>query len=91
MEFASEMVVKATLMKQRIAEVPTTLAPDGRSRAPLLRDAEAVRDRDALYWHYPHYHPGGATPHPWWSPSAYVCRPPVDSRRTAWRSHWHEL
>ena len=37
MEFASEMVVKATLMKQRIAEVPTTLAPDGRSRAPHLR------------------------------------------------------
>jgi len=20
-------------------------------------------DRDALYWHYPHYHPGGATPY----------------------------
>ena len=19
--------------------------------------------RDALYWHYPHYHPGGATPY----------------------------
>jgi len=37
MEFASEMVVKATLMKQRIAEVPTTLSPDGRSRAPHLR------------------------------------------------------
>jgi glycosyltransferase involved in cell wall biosynthesis len=37
MEFASEMIVKATLMKQRITEVPTTLAPDGRSRAPHLR------------------------------------------------------
>jgi hypothetical protein len=37
MEFASEMVVKATLHKLRIAEVPTTLAPDGRSRAPHLR------------------------------------------------------
>jgi glycosyltransferase involved in cell wall biosynthesis len=37
MEFASEMVVKATLAKQRIAEVPTTLSPDGRSRAPHLR------------------------------------------------------
>jgi len=37
MEFASEMVVKATLMKQKIAEVPTTLSPDGRSRAPHLR------------------------------------------------------
>lgn len=37
MEFASEMVVKATLRKLRIAEVPTTLAKDGRSRPPHLR------------------------------------------------------
>jgi glycosyltransferase involved in cell wall biosynthesis len=37
MEFASEMVVKAALMNLRIAEVPTTLKPDGRSRAPHLR------------------------------------------------------
>jgi len=37
MEFASEMVVKATLNKLRITEVPTTLSPDGRSRAPHLR------------------------------------------------------
>jgi glycosyltransferase involved in cell wall biosynthesis len=37
MEFASEMVVKATLRKLRIAEAPTTLSPDGRTRAPHLR------------------------------------------------------
>jgi glycosyltransferase involved in cell wall biosynthesis len=37
MEFASEMVVKASLHKLRIAEVPTTLSPDGRSRPPHLR------------------------------------------------------
>ena len=37
MEFASEMVVKATLNKLRIAEVPTTLAPDGRGRPSHLR------------------------------------------------------
>lgn len=37
MEFASEMVVKATLRDLRISEVPTTLAPDGRSRPPHLR------------------------------------------------------
>ena len=37
MEFASEMVVKATLSGLRITEVPTTLSPDGRSRAPHLR------------------------------------------------------
>lgn len=37
MEFASEMVIKATIAKLRIAEVPTTLAPDGRGRPPHLR------------------------------------------------------
>jgi glycosyltransferase involved in cell wall biosynthesis len=37
MEYASEMVIKATLLKMRIANVPTTLSPDGRSRAPHLR------------------------------------------------------
>jgi hypothetical protein len=37
MEFASEMVVKATLRNLRIAEVPITLYPDGRSRPPHLR------------------------------------------------------
>ena len=37
MEFASEMVVKATIHRLRIAEVPTTLSPDGRSRPPHLR------------------------------------------------------
>src|SRR5271166_2289565 len=37
MEFASEMVVKATLLRMEIGEVPTTLSPDGRSRPPHLR------------------------------------------------------
>jgi glycosyltransferase involved in cell wall biosynthesis len=37
MELASEMVVKATLARLRIAEVPVTLRPDGRSRPPHLR------------------------------------------------------
>jgi glycosyltransferase involved in cell wall biosynthesis len=37
MEFASEMVVKATVHHLTIAEVPTTLSPDGRSRPPHLR------------------------------------------------------
>jgi glycosyltransferase involved in cell wall biosynthesis len=37
MEFASEMVIRATLAGMRIAEVPVTLHPDGRSRAPHLR------------------------------------------------------
>lgn len=37
MEFASEMVVKAQLAGLAMTEVPTTLKPDGRSRAPHLR------------------------------------------------------
>ena len=37
MEFASEMVVKATIAKLRMVEVPTTLKPDGRGRRPHLR------------------------------------------------------
>ncbi len=37
MEFASEMVVKSSLAGLRLAEVPATLAPDGRSRPPHLR------------------------------------------------------
>ena len=37
MEFASEMVVKASLNKLAIAEVPIILYPDGRSRPPHLR------------------------------------------------------
>ena len=37
MEFASEMVVKATLAKLRVSEVPVTLRPDKRDRPPHLR------------------------------------------------------
>ena len=37
MEFASEMIVKATLMDLRITEVPTTLSPARRTRQPHLR------------------------------------------------------
>jgi hypothetical protein len=37
MEFASEVIVRATLAHYGIEEVPTTLRPDGRSRPPHLR------------------------------------------------------
>jgi glycosyltransferase involved in cell wall biosynthesis len=37
MEFALEMVVKASINHLRITEVPTTLSPDGRGRPPHLR------------------------------------------------------
>jgi len=37
MEFASEMALKAELIGLTVAEVPTTLMPDGRTRKPHLR------------------------------------------------------
>ena len=37
MEFASEMVVKATRFGLRVTEIPTTLSPDGRDHASHLR------------------------------------------------------
>jgi len=36
---------------------------DGESLLPLLRSPQTRLPREALYWHYPHYHPGGATPY----------------------------
>ena len=35
---------------------------DGSSLVPLLREKGGL-GRDTIYWHYPHYHPGGATPY----------------------------
>lgn len=37
MEFASEMIIKSSFRKLRIAEIPVKLYPDGRTRAPHLR------------------------------------------------------
>ncbi|HUE70344.1 MAG TPA: sulfatase [Pirellulaceae bacterium] len=36
---------------------------DGVSLVPVLEEAAAALSRPTLYWHYPHYHPGGATPY----------------------------
>jgi arylsulfatase A-like enzyme len=36
---------------------------DGLSLVPLLKDPAAKLPRQDIYWHYPHYHPGGATPY----------------------------
>jgi arylsulfatase A len=36
---------------------------DGLSLVPLAKDPEKQLNRQAVYWHFPHYHPGGATPY----------------------------
>jgi arylsulfatase A len=36
---------------------------DGRSLLPLLKDPRAKLEREAIFWHYPHYHGGGASPY----------------------------
>lgn len=41
---------------------PANIPLDGESLVPLLRGKSKLR-RDAIYWHYPHYHPGSATPY----------------------------
>ena len=35
---------------------------DGESLLPLLTQKDILK-REAIYWHYPHYHPGSATPY----------------------------
>jgi glycosyltransferase involved in cell wall biosynthesis len=56
MEFASEMVIKASLAELRIEEVPTTLSPDGRSRAPHLRSwPDGWRHLKLLLINAPHW------------------------------------
>ncbi len=56
MEYASEMVVKCTLNKYNMAEVPTTLSPDGRTRAPHLRSwSDGWRHLKFLLMHCPNW------------------------------------
>lgn len=56
MEFASEMVVKASLAKLRIEEVPTTLSKDGRNRPPHLRSfRDGWRHLSFLLLHCPRW------------------------------------
>ena len=74
MEFASEMVVRAVLFGLRIAEVPTTLSPDGRTRPPhLRRSRDGWRHLRFLLMYSPRWlflisrigAPGGTAPCSW--------------------------
>lgn len=45
-----------------LAGVPSATPGDYRSLAPLVLGTGTIEPRE-LHWHYPHYHPGGATPY----------------------------
>ena len=46
----------ATLVDLAGGKLPVNQTIDGISLRPLLSDPQTTLDRDALYWHYPHYH-----------------------------------
>jgi arylsulfatase A len=45
-----------TLLKATGTALPPETKLDGMDLSPLLKDANAKLDRDALFWHYPHYY-----------------------------------
>lgn len=51
-----------TLLALSGAAVPASHKIDGGNLVPLLKQTGGLQ-RDTIYWHYPHYHPGGATPY----------------------------
>lgn len=56
MEFASEMIVKASLHGLKISEVPVTLSKDGRDRPPHLRSfRDGWRHLRLLFLHCPRW------------------------------------
>jgi arylsulfatase A-like enzyme len=53
--------IPATILALTAAGRDPVQPIDGVNLGPLL--AGGRLERDAIYWHYPHYHPGGATPY----------------------------
>ncbi len=52
-----------TICEMARVDAPPTHGPiDGITIAPLLRDPKAQLERDALYWHYPHFSNQGGDP-----------------------------
>jgi arylsulfatase A-like enzyme len=50
-----------TLLAMAAVPMPSGVV-DGENIGPLLRQSGSMK-RDAIYWHYPHYHTVGATPY----------------------------
>jgi arylsulfatase A len=51
-----------TMLEMAGVQADAPQVVDGESLVPLLQQTGGLT-RDTLYWHYPHYHPGGATPY----------------------------
>ncbi|MDP8246065.1 MAG: sulfatase [Candidatus Hinthialibacter antarcticus] len=51
-----------TVMSALDIDSPVKENIDGVDLLPVLTESGSV-NREALYWHYPHYHPGGSTPY----------------------------
>ena len=66
MSFSSEPVISTDFYPTMLDLAGLPLRPDqhqdGLSLVPLLEDGYEL-DREALYWHYPHYHGSNARPH----------------------------
>ncbi len=45
-----------TFVEMAGGELPENQTIDGHSLVPLFANPESALNRDALYWHYPHYH-----------------------------------
>ncbi len=56
------MDVAATIAAALGSPLPPATS-DGLDLSPLLRQTTATLPRPGIFWHYPHYHPGGATPY----------------------------
>ena len=54
--------VYSTVLAAADAEPPAEHAVDGESLRPLLECGEGTLDREAVFWHYPHYGNQGGTP-----------------------------
>ena len=67
MSLCSEPVISTDFYPTMLAMAGLPLRPrqhmDGRNLAPLLTGQKEQLDREAIYWHYPHYHGSGSRPH----------------------------
>lgn len=56
------MDIPATI-RDLLTEGDQAVYEDGKSLLPLLKGDVPTLEREALYWHYPHYHRGGSSPY----------------------------